>query len=143
MSPFVIPIMALLIPLILGPVALGLRHARLERELEHRERMRALELGRTHPKDEPWWTPARICVMIGAGVPVGVFFCAWMATMASGFHEIIWAMAGMSAMTAVICGSLLAAKHFAHRAHAESYVSGYDAKPAFDADAFDVVGSRG
>ena len=58
----IIPIVAMAIPIVLVPVVLGIRHARLERELEHAERMKALELGRTLPEDEPWWTPPRISV---------------------------------------------------------------------------------
>ena len=54
MSVAIIPIVGMSIPIILVPVILGLRHARLERELEHAERMKALELGRTLPKDEPF-----------------------------------------------------------------------------------------
>ena len=30
--------------------------------MEHIERMKALELGRTLPQDEPWFSPVRIAV---------------------------------------------------------------------------------
>jgi hypothetical protein len=143
MNALVIPILALVIPIVLGPVALGLRHARLLREREHEERMRALELGRTLPQDESWATPGRICMAIGAGVPVGVFVCAWLATAAVGFREGIWLPAMSVAVTAVISGSILSGKHFAQRAEAERGGSEAFAKQAFDADAYDVVSSRG
>lgn len=142
MNTMLIPLVGMLIPIVIVPVALGVRYARHERGLEHAERMKALDLGRTLPRDEPWWSPARISVAIGAGVPVGVFVCAWLATVSSGFHDGVWISATGVGMTAVISGSVLAAKHFAHRAQAENGL--YATKPVFDdADAYDVVGRRG
>ena len=41
-------------------IILGIRHDRRKREMEHIERMKALELGRTLPQDEPWLSPAKI-----------------------------------------------------------------------------------
>jgi hypothetical protein len=143
MSPLLLPIVALGIPVVLVPIILGLKQARLERELEHAERMRALELGRTLPRDEPWWSPARVCVAIGAGVPVGSFLFAWLSSGSVGYHEEIWVSAGCVGAVSVISGSLLAARHFTLRARAESERAALVAKPAFDADAYDVVGSRG
>lgn len=143
MSPLVIPLFALLIPIVIAPTAILFKFAQKQRELEHRERMRALELGRMLPQDEPWWTPARICVTIGAGVPVSSFFIAWMTVQAAGYREEIWMGATMVSIASVICGSILAAKHFTHRAEAENLAANQYAKPQMDADAFDVVGSRG
>ena len=141
MSAMIIPIVALLIPMVIVPTALGIKFSLRVRELEHAERMKALELGRTLPRDEPWWGPARISVAIGAGVPVGALLCAVMGSQAVGYHEDIWMSAMAVAMTGVISGSILAGKHFTQRAQAEGQVS---AKPYHeDADAFDVAGSRG
>jgi hypothetical protein len=139
-NPILIPIIAMLIPMIVVPVALGLKYARHVRELEHAERIRALELGRTLPQDEPWWSPPRLCAAIGAGVPVGVFFCAWMASTLDHHREEVWVAAALVGMTSVICGTALTAKHFAYRAQTEGR---YVAKPTIDADAFDVVSRRG
>jgi hypothetical protein len=139
-----IPILALLIPIVIVPTALGLRLARQHREMEHKERIKALELGRTLPQDEPWCTPARISLVIAAGVPVGAFGFACMATAAAGFQEDIWMSAMSVSVVSVISGSILAAKHFAQRAQAEARVQAEDAKLAVDdADAYDVVGRRG
>jgi hypothetical protein len=140
----VIAIVALSIPIIIAPFAIGFRFARQSRELEHRERMKALELGRTLSKDEPWCTPARISLTIGAGVPIGVFTCAWLATASSGFQQDIWLSSMSVGVTSVICGSVLAAKHFTHRANAEAlaYRASFE-KPTIDEDAYDVVGRRG
>src|SRR4051812_750308 len=109
----IIPIVGMLIPIVLVPTILSLRQARLERELEHAERMKALELGRTLPRDESWWSPARICVAIGAGVPVGVFFCAWMASNPHASQLMLWPSAGVVGLAGVIGGTFLANRHLA------------------------------
>ena len=61
-DPMVIPLAGIALPVVLVPVILCIKYARYERELEHAERIKALELGRTLPKDEPWWTLPRIAV---------------------------------------------------------------------------------
>src|SRR5215208_4964050 len=99
----IIPIVGMAIPIILVPVILGLRHARLLRELEHAERMKALELGRTLPQDETWWAPSRICVAIGLGVPVGVFWCAYLATDRYHYQTPVWLSAGIVGLAGVVC----------------------------------------
>jgi hypothetical protein len=139
-NAILIPIVGMLIPIILVPVALGIRHARHLREFEHAERMKALDVGRTLPQDEHWDTPSKIAAFIGAGVPIGVFGFAWLTSMMTGFHQDIWMSAMSVGMVAVICGTILAAKHFARQAGAENLSA---AKPTYDADAFDVVSSRG
>jgi hypothetical protein len=145
MTEVLIPIVGMLIPIIIVPTALAMKQAQRARELEHAERMRALELGRTLPQDENGWSPPRICVAIGAGVPIGVFLCAWLASQSGGQPELIWPMAGGVGVTAVICGSLLAARHFTLRAEAEigTHAADSNGKTPIDADAYDVVGSRG
>ena len=144
MTALIISVVALLIPIIVVPTALGIKYSLRVREMEHRERMRALELGRTLPCDEPWSSPARICLAVGVGVPLGVFLCAWMASLAVGYQESIWMSSMAVGMTAVISGSVLAGKHFNQRARAETDGSAGYGKPYLaDADAFDVAGSRG
>jgi hypothetical protein len=141
MDPLVIPIVALSIPIFVVPVALGVKYAQRLRELEHQERMKALELGRTLPQDEAWWSPAKICVLIGAGVPIGSSFCAYLATESRGYHQDVWMSSMLVGIAGVVCGTVLAAKHFNYRAEAERAAS--LAKARVDADAFDVVGTRG
>jgi hypothetical protein len=60
-----------------------------------------------------------------------------------GHDESPWMAATSVAMTGVISGSVLAGTHFARRARAEGLAQAGYAKPAVDADAFDVVGTRG
>ena len=145
MDPIVIPIVALLIPMVIVPTALGIKHARFLREVEHAERMRAMELGRDLAEDESW-TPAGIAVSIGAGVPIVSMLIAWMATRSFNIVdapiETIWKMAGMVGLGGVICGTILASQQIMRREKPAS-VASFEEKPAFDPEAFDVVGRRG
>ena len=112
-DPLVIPIVAVMIPMVVVPTSLYFKHARHLRELEHAERMKALAVGRYLPQDEPWWSPPRLCLAIAAGVPASVFFFAWMASESLGFHEEIWVSAGIVGLAGVVSGSLLANRHLA------------------------------
>jgi hypothetical protein len=135
-----IVLFAILVPSIGIPVFLGLRHERWKRSLEHEERMRALELGRPLPGDESWWSQARIGLMIAAGVPIGVFFMATLATGAAGFQEGIWIPAAVVSLAAVLCGSMVAG-HSPGTDPKSVEQAAY--KPAVEEDAYDVVSARG
>ena len=143
-----IPIIAVSIPIVVVPVALFFKHANLQRELEHAERMKALEMGRTLPQDEPWWSPPRIAVAIGAVVPIASLGIAFVTTEAGGPRDEVWIFSSLVALAGVICGSTLSVKHFNHKAAIElaalqANPSSASGKPAFDPDAYDVAGSRG
>jgi hypothetical protein len=140
-DPMVLPICAFGLPVVLVPVIMGIRHARIERELEHAERMKALELGRTLPQDQGWLNLPRISVAIALGVPAAVFHCAWQASQSLSEPEPAWIAAGIVGVTAVVCGSGLTALHF-FRGH-QAAGAGGQAKSHFDADAYDVVSARG
>jgi hypothetical protein len=142
-DPMLIPIAGIVLPVVLVPVIMGIRYARYERQLEHAERIRALELGRTLPKDEAWWTLPRISVAIGAGVPAAVFFCAWQASESLSDPKVAWLAAGIVGLASVVCGTGLTAWHFFHGDRPADVGVGYQAKSQFDADAYDVVSSRG
>jgi hypothetical protein len=142
-DPLLIPIAGITLPVVLVPVILGIRYTRYERQLEHAERIKALELGRTLPRDESWWTLPRISVAIGAGVPATVFFCAWQASESQSDPRVAWIAACVVGLAAVICGTGLSAWHFFRRDPSADLEDGLRAKSRFDADAFDVVGSRG
>jgi hypothetical protein len=144
MDPNLIPIIVgVSIPIVVVPASLLFKYSKYKRECEHLERMKALEVGRTLPGDEPWWSPSRTIVAIGAGVPVGVFGCAWLASVSSRVHEEVWVMAGMVGVTSVICGTVLAAKESARRRQTEAAIQAVYEKPYLDADAYDVAGRRG
>jgi hypothetical protein len=142
-DPILIPIFGVMIPIVIVPASLTFKYFKLKRECEHAERMRALEVGRTLPGDEPWWSPSKTIVAIGAGVPLGSFGLAWLTTVSTSAREEIWIGSTLVGMTSVLCGSFLAAKEFARRGRAEAQALAAFEKPYLDADAYDVAGSRG
>ena len=121
-------------------IILGIRHDRRKREMEHVERMKALELGRTLPQDEPWLSPAKLAALIGGVVPLGAFVSVGTATTSSGFHEEMWLAASSVGVTAVIAGSFVAV--LSSRSRKTSGPVGV-VKPYVEEDAYDVVSSRG
>jgi hypothetical protein len=142
-DPMVIPLVAIALPIILVPIILGFRHDRYKRELEHAERIKALELGRTLHRDDSWWTLPRIGVAIGAGVPAAIFFCAWQASESLKDPEPAWISAGIVGTAAVISGSILLARYYLRHDDSAHDTRDLDGKSRIDADAFDVVSSRG
>jgi len=133
----------------LVPMGLHFKVAQRKREMEHLERMKALELGRPFPAQERNLTRSmacRIAFSIGAGVPVGVFGCAWLASETVGYHEPIWIAAGMVGLGGVICGTILAGTMFTATtatSTSQSSDSFTDGKPLIEEDAYDVVSARG
>jgi hypothetical protein len=116
------------------------RHERRKRELEHLERMRAFELGRTLPQDEPWLSPTRLAAMIGMGVPLGAFASAGIATIVGGFHEGMWIATALVGTASAIAGSVVATQAQSRRKTSDPLES---SKPYVEEDAYDVVSSRG
>jgi len=135
----------------------GFLHYRRERLLSHKERMKALDLGREMPDDA---ATARIKAAFGtlaSGNETGaseslarkcfstalwVAFWGFLAASQGGWmnHAIAIAIAssvGVIGITAMICGTTLAIKSPADGAHRPV------SKPATEADALDVVSRRG
>jgi hypothetical protein len=126
----------------IAPLAIwrGARIAHRKRELEHMERMRAMELGLTLPQDEPRLSPSKIGAMIAVAVPLGAFISAATATSEAGYHEVIWLAAAMAGTAGVICGSVLVTTAIRKPAHSSAPAI---EKPYIEEDAYDVVSSRG
>ena len=119
------------------PVILGIRSEMRKREMEHTERMRAIELGRPLPGDGGWSSPARLALAIGAGVPIGTLGIAWLAAVSTDeATAFIWPSAGAIGVAAVICGTVLAARipHESSRIAPDPH-----AKPVVDPDAFEFA----
>src|SRR5262249_11690942 len=127
---------------------------RRKRELEHIERMRALEVGRSYPGDNEGGflglphraIPALIAVAIGAGVPLGVFLFALLASLIGGYQQELWLALGLVGLGAVISCTVLAHGAFQmmpSNSASERSESFADSKPLVDEDAYDVVSSRG
>lgn len=122
------------------PIAFHCQREKRKRELEHIERLRALELGRTLPQDVSWVSPVKLGAIIATVVPVGVFVPVWMATQLVGYHEIMWIAAAVVGLAAVLCGSILSGCSLQLEANPSESAAG---KPYVEEDAYDVVGSRG
>ena len=88
-------------------VHFGIRLERTKRELEHKERMRALELGRSLPGDGSWLSPLRAGLLIARGrthwrLRPRRCWPAWLWVM----RKRIWMMAGTVSFFAVVCGTV-------------------------------------
>jgi hypothetical protein len=136
------------------PIVLRFRGERRKRELEHIERMRAIDAGRPYPGENrfglsglpQWVVPPIIAVSIGAVVPLGVFLLAFLANLIVGYHKDIWIAAGMVGLGSAICGTVLASgavQKMAPCDENEGFSSYRQSKPHVEDDAYDVVSSRG
>jgi hypothetical protein len=121
-------------------VIMGIRHDRYKRDLEHKERMLALELGRPLPGDIPWLSTPRIGFLMAVVVPVCLFGFATFSSQVAGPQRIIWEPASIVSAIAIICGSgvVWVGRHYGNEA-ARAPVE----KAAVEDDAYDVVSARG
>ena len=129
--------MGVLTILILVPTVLGLRFARRQRELEHAEKLRALELGHPLPGSEP---PPKQSpgMMIGLWVPVCVFGIAFVATQSGRQQHEAWIAAAIVGTAGVICGTVLTLK----AGEAGTPTSGHAGKPMVDPAAYEELADR-
>lgn len=131
---------ALILVVVLGVIVLvgwmGLRHAWKERELEHAERMRALEVGLLLPRDRPFWSPERVAVAIGAGVPLGALVLALAATEVDSAGAMAWPAAGLVGAIGLICGTVLALRLVSTRPESDPNRTG---KPVVDRPDHDLA----
>ena len=136
------------------PIFLRFRGERRKRELEHIERMRAIEVGRTFPGESRfglsniphWVVPHVIALAVGVVVPLGVFLFAFLSSLFVGFQKEIWIAAAMVGLGAVIGGASLAGSAFQKMPpsdEAEGAGPAWTSKPHVEEDAYDVVSSRG
>ncbi len=148
MDPIVIPVMALMIPIIVVPTTLFFKHRLRVREMQHNERMRAMELGVMPRTESMSWPGAAVCVALGAGVPVGSLVVAWLATMTNDAPSEVWGVPVVISFFAIWAAQALAERMLRPKkerlnAANTSQTEQTAGKPAFDPDAYDVVGSRG
>ncbi len=136
----IIPIVAILLPAILVPSILILKYLARKRDYQHAERMRAIELGHPLPRSEFW--PALTAIAIGGVVPFGTFFFAFLATVINGSVNGVWECAGFVGVTSVIGGTILAHRLIGRSHQAVDVPPASHAKPAFDPDAYDMIGQR-
>lgn len=127
--------------------ASAMRRAQARKEMEHRERMKALEVGLVPQPSGLDWPAAAVCIALGAGVPVGSFLVAWLAALTAGAPDGIWVAPVFVSFAAIGASRKLASRIIdprpASRRDSFARQGNPAAKPAFDPDSFDVVGARG
>jgi hypothetical protein len=141
MNPIVIPLAGIALPLFLVPTILVLKHHQRKREWEHLERLKALEMGQPLPGTDAW--PAAAAIAIGAGMPVGVFFAAWMACLTAGAESVVFVPAMFVGLAGVGGGVMTMTRLLGSRRTPKTPEHLANGKPEFDPDAYDVVGRRG
>ena len=151
MDPLVIPIVAILMPLVLVPTILVMKFRHQRRKWEHLERLKAMETQLPIPLRQ---------AIAGAGgrdgdrrgVPavsvLGAFLTTllWDSPVASDAAIVpvfAWSCAAVISALALVTSLRLASmsRDAAHEAELSAAIS--DGKPVYDPDAFDVVSSRG
>jgi hypothetical protein len=145
------------------PVIFGIMQANRKRELEHLERMKALEMGLVPPGETAW--PVGACIAIGAGVPIAALVVAlaatlnppskylafeeradWLAQNSTDYFGLVWGCAAGVGIIAVIVGGILTWRVLSRsRSATLTAIPPYptNAKTLLDPDAFDTVGRRG
>jgi hypothetical protein len=151
-DPLIIPIVAILMPLVLVPTALVLKHRHKRREWEHLERMKAMSGSQPLTRLGGWIGSGGVAA-IGAGVPIAAVLGALVTTLnwrPSTFDDvsvpaIAWGSAVLISAGGLVTSLLLALLQARTQQKLDSAASADldHAKPAFDPDTFDVVGSRG
>jgi hypothetical protein len=145
-NPLWIPIIGILMPIVLVPIIIILKQRSLRREWEHKERMKAMEMGVAPP-------PAGGGVLaIGAGVPIASVIAAAVTSLAHELSSardeevpifaIAWGIAFMISVLGMVSGLILARMEGRARKESESLYAMGHGKPSFDPDAYDVVSSR-
>src|SRR5579883_2163516 len=80
MDPLIIPIVAILMPLVLVPTVLTLKHRHKRREWEHLERMKAISGSQPLTRLGGWVGSGGVAA-IGAGVPIASVVAALLTTL--------------------------------------------------------------
>ncbi len=149
LDPLVIPIIAILMPLVLVPTVIVLKHRHRRREWEHKERMKAMEIRLPVSASESSGM-GRAIAGIGAGVPIVSVLAAFVTTLTwdstTGgdvpIPAVAWGCASLISALALGSSLILAYMHPRTPSAVETAHEMNNAKPAFDPDAFDVVSSR-
>ena len=117
--------------------------------MQHAKRIRAMELGNSPKKGQISWPGAAICIALGGGVPIGTMLVAWLAMMTNELPSEIFGIPLIISLSSIWAAKSLAdrmmgaAESEAMPAPNRVQAARDGAKPAFDPDAYDVVGSRG
>ncbi|APW62534.1 hypothetical protein [Paludisphaera borealis] len=137
---------AILMIVVALPVVLSMRHAAKDREFQHAERLKALEMGRPLPGEStPEYSPKGAGTGIGVWVPICALGIALAATTDSNNSEAadvaIWVSAGCVGMTGVICGTILAVRATMQNGRTANHFA--PSKHSFEESEIDTVSRRG
>lgn len=147
-----IPIVAIVSPFVLVMMILTQKHKAKRRELEHTERMRALELGLTGGVGGSAGWPAIVALGVGAIMPLGLFFIALIASAVSDRpNEEVWITSMVVGFAGVIGGTRLGFRLLNERNAAQAALNDEarlantngHRKPSFNPDAYDAIAHRG
>lgn len=151
-DPLFIPIIAILMPLVLVPTVLILKHRHKRRQWEHLERMRAMEGPQPFARPNGWVGSGGVAA-IGAGVPAASVLGAFLTSLVwqpATFEEVPVPAVAWGGAILISAGALLTSLILAFlqsrtllKLDSTAAANADHAKPAFDPDTFDVVGSRG
>jgi hypothetical protein len=147
----IIPLAGIMLPMVLVPTIITLTHRFKKREWQHKERLRALELGIPHVADAGPRLGGGTVTAIGAGVPAASVLSALAVTAnVSESHPdyipvlgVVWGCAFMISMAALISAVVLGVMILRGRKSAEVGEAYAASKVAMEPDAYDVVSSRG
>lgn len=143
----VIPLFAIGLPALIACAVMAFRFGAARREMTHRERMRALELGQPLPGGPPGAAPA--CAAIGAGVPIAACLFAMIATLETRGDDLavgFWFVAMIVSLAALFTAYRLALRLFFPNGETDRYSNmqhGAHDKQTSDPDLYDVVSRRG
>lgn len=151
MDDILIPLTAILMPLGIVMLVFKSKHRAAVREFEHKERMKAIEAGISPyqaPRSENAW-PALVALGLGAFMPIGVFFLAWLSSMTTQVGDGIFVAATFVSGAGVIGGTRMGLRLLQKRTAEAARLAltpprqAGSRKPAFDPDAYDAIAHRG
>ena len=151
MDPLFIPIVAILMPLILVPTTIVMKHKQQRRKWEHLERLKSIETQLPLPLRQAMAGSGGVTA-IGAGVPSVSVLGALLTTLwwepalptdAAIVPCIAWICTGVISALAMGTSLKLASMSRQASQDAEMYAHSANGKPVYDPEAFDVVSQPG
>jgi hypothetical protein len=147
----IISLAGTMLPIVLVPTIITLIHRCKRREWQHKERLRAMELGMPHVTEAEPRLGGGTVTAIGAGVPAASVLSALSVT--AGVSEshpdyiaiiaVAWGCAFLISTAALISAAVLGSMVLRGRRSTEVAESYATAKATMEPDAYDVVSSRG
>lgn len=141
-----IPIMLMVAAIVMGLTYMGVRLSRQHRELEHTERMRALEMGHPLPGSlppAPFWTVSKIAGGMGLLLPAFALALAFTLSDGRTSPEIAanaWIAAGLIGVAGVIGATILTLR--GEPAESRTAIARTMKPTMTDPDAYDTASQR-